>query len=100
MGEEDALPNHQEAEALLEHRTLAETLSREEDVPVTHTGPVPESSGKLSAWRLSPQRCRGECNEVTEHECWTWESDCGGYEDYKFKCTVCKNVFWIDGDDG
>lgn len=65
-----------------------------------HTKPMPERSGRLSAERISPQRCRGKCDKTTDHRCWTWESSCGGYEDYKFECIDCGHVFWVDGDDG
>ena len=31
--------------------------------------------------------------------CRTWESSCGGYEDYKYTCTACGHEWWVDGID-
>lgn len=28
-----------------------------------------------------------------------WESSCGGYEDYKFRCRACDHSWWVDGPD-
>lgn len=66
---------------------------------MTHTGPMHESEGRFSAERVSVQRCRGKCARLTDHKCQTWESNDGAYEDYKFTCLECSNVFWIDGID-
>jgi hypothetical protein len=29
----------------------------------------------------------------------TWESSCGGYEDYKYTCGECGATWWVDGID-
>lgn len=31
--------------------------------------------------------------------CQSWESNDGAYEDYKYTCTDCGHVWWIDGID-
>jgi hypothetical protein len=28
-----------------------------------------------------------------------WESNCGGYEDYKYNCAMCGHVWWVEGPD-
>jgi hypothetical protein len=62
-----------------------------------HTGPVPESF--VDDWRkledgIGCRRCGGRTVE-----CRTWESDCGGYVDHKFRCTACGVSWWIEGPD-
>lgn len=42
--------------------------------------------------------CR-ECKAQTPHTCDTWESSCGGFEDYRYVCTQCKTFHWVDGCD-
>lgn len=28
-----------------------------------------------------------------------WESNCGGYDDAKFECGACGEVWWVEGPD-
>lgn len=42
--------------------------------------------------------CR-KCNEVGGIEVREWESSCGGYDDYHYRCTKCSADWWIDGPD-
>jgi hypothetical protein len=69
-----------------------------------HTKPMAESDGELSAGVGSGrpcQKCRAEKLEngspAVRYQ--TWESSCGGYEDYKYTCGACGHVWWIDGID-
>ncbi len=63
-----------------------------------HSQPVDESSGTLSAPRqVINVNCR-VCDEPTV-TVQTWESHCGGFEDYKYTCGACGHVWWIDGID-
>ena len=40
-----------------------------------------------------------KCKVHTMHREQEWESSCGGHEDYKYTCTTCNTVQWIDGCD-
>ena len=62
-----------------------------------HTGPMPDSAGKFEGWTESKGACR-KCKALTVR-CRCWESSCGGYEDYQYKCTSCGYSWWIDGPD-
>lgn len=62
-----------------------------------HTGPMPESAGTFSAPEAKLYEC-SKCHEVAA-TCQEWESSCGGYEDYKYKCTKCGHVRWVEGSD-
>lgn len=63
-----------------------------------HTGPVP---GKFTTASMQVEntgmRCR-ECgsNNIKYRK---WESDCGGYEDYCYKCESCGLIWWVEGID-
>jgi len=61
-----------------------------------HTKPMAESEGSFGDWKPSKSRCEVCGGEVLFR---IWESSCGGYEDYKFKCTSCGKVRWVDGPD-
>lgn len=63
-----------------------------------HTGPMSETQGDLSDARESSRKCP-KCQAAMTVE--TWESSCGGYEDYKYTCTdaKCRHVVWVDGID-
>ena len=62
-----------------------------------HTGPMPDSAGDFSDWKLSSYACR-KCGMKTVR-IRIWESHCGGYEDTNFHCTSCGWDWWIDGCD-
>jgi hypothetical protein len=63
-----------------------------------HTKPMSESQG-----RLGDEKPAGTCpkcnNETLVVQ--TWDSSCGGYEDYKYSCKTpgCGHTHWIDGID-
>lgn len=71
-----------------------------ESKPVTHTGPMNESEGKLGPEGRLLTGCRGKCAPAaTAHTVQEWDSNDGAYEDVKFTCAVCKHVFWAEGID-
>lgn len=39
------------------------------------------------------------CGEKGGLEVREWESSCGGYEDYQYRCTKCGRDWWVDGPD-
>lgn len=63
-----------------------------------HTKPMSESEGTLSTPVEAKRKCPKCGGPMT---CETWESSCGGYEDYKYTCSAptCKHVVWVDGID-
>lgn len=64
-----------------------------------HTKPMSESEGAFKEPEPERFTCR-KCQQQTA-TCRTWESSCGGYEDYKYECQdpMCKHVWWVDGID-
>ncbi len=42
--------------------------------------------------------CR-KCGQAGHVEYREWESSCGGYEDYHYRCTTCKKDWWVEGAD-
>jgi hypothetical protein len=63
---------------------------------MTHMPGVPIQGDDTSEKPVDcPCRKCGE-KQVTMY---TWESSCGGYEDYRFTCRACKATWWVDGID-
>jgi len=62
-----------------------------------HTKPMVDSDGAFNAWTPSAGACR-KCGQM-KVRCRSWESSCGGYEDYQYECAACGNSWWIDGPD-
>ena len=62
-----------------------------------HTKPMAESEGDFSNERPAQCPCR-KCakSNVTVR---TWDSSCGGYEDFKYTCPDCGHYWWIEGAD-
>lgn len=60
-------------------------------LPISGTFNAPEAN-------VYTRRCR-KCDKETAHKCESWESSCGGYEDYKYTCSTCGTVHWVDGID-
>ena len=56
-----------------------------------------DSDGKFEPAKKTDRPCR-ECGKrsVTYK---AWESNCGGYRDFKFKCKDCGHTWWIEGAD-
>lgn len=75
-----------------------EMLAFQAEGRAMHSEPVEESSGNLSAAHpvvdLKCQACGAQT--VVEQK---WDSHCGGFTDYKYSCTSCEHVWWIDGID-
>ncbi len=45
------------------------------------------------------RNCR-KCGDVPREQlCETWDSSCGGYTDYRYKCLTCGGYEWVDGCD-
>jgi hypothetical protein len=63
-----------------------------------HTKPMSESEGEFTAVEQVGTACPS-CKQRGQHKCETWESSCGGYEDYKYTCAACGHVWWVDGID-
>lgn len=63
---------------------------------MTHTEPMPETSGEFTTSKLSKRPCP-QCGGPVHVE--LWESSCGGYEDEKYTCTTCHHTWWVDGPD-
>lgn len=62
-----------------------------------HTKPMAEHEGDLSdpqPSETSCPRCKG--SSVTYQ---LWESKDGAYEDFKYTCGGCGEVWWVDGID-
>jgi hypothetical protein len=58
-----------------------------------------ENEGTFQKGKPVPDYACRSCRvkgHVVEEE---WESSCGGYEDYKYTCTACEYVWWVDGID-
>lgn len=63
-----------------------------------HTAPMPDSAGEFSEYK--PVAGYGD------HTCGSgdvryrvWESSCGGYEDYHYRCFGCGKTWWVEGAD-
>lgn len=64
---------------------------------MTHMESMPESAGEFSEARLTDCHCR-KCDRMTV-TVQTWESNCGGFTDYKYTCAWCGHHWWIEGPD-
>lgn len=42
--------------------------------------------------------CR-KCGEKGHIEYREWESSCGGFEDYHYRCNSCSSDWWVEGAD-
>lgn len=70
---------------------------------MTHIAPMPDSAGEFAEWKPAPgvfnekfhkADCKGADVRVR-----CWESSCGGYEDYQYRCFGCDAVKWEEGSD-
>jgi DNA-directed RNA polymerase subunit M/transcription elongation factor TFIIS len=68
-----------------------------------HTREMTESEGTFDGdWR--PTRAENpdfRCRTCGSDDVWyrTWESDCGGYVDTKYRCRHCGRTWWVEGPD-
>lgn len=65
---------------------------------MTHTGPMHESEGTFGPAVREGRYC-STCKRNTPHKAEKWDSSDGAYTDYKYTCTVCGTVHWVDGID-
>ena len=64
------------------------------------TEPMKDSDGKFGDWTMKGNIKCPDCGRWTiGHR--LWESSCGGYDDYQYKCfgEGCTHVHWVDGSD-
>ena len=57
---------------------------------------VAETDGTFAKPKSSDRPCPKCGEQKVTYE--TWESSCGGYDDYKFTCE-CGHFWWVDGGD-
>lgn len=65
---------------------------------MTHTRSMAEAEGTFTREAFEETFCRREQANM-RHRVQVWESNCSGYEDYKFTCLSCGTVHWVDGID-
>lgn len=53
----------------------------------------------VGQWKPDEGGCK-YCGEEGTIQYIEWESSCGGYEDFKYRCINCEKTWWIDGADG
>lgn len=63
---------------------------------MTHTREMSEYEGEFRASEPTSIECT-KCGGPMRAQ--LWESNCGGYEDYKYTCAQCGRSFWVDGID-
>ena len=63
-----------------------------------HSQPMSEDQGKFGGWQPDPRACPA-CKTSEQVYYRLWESNDGGFEDYKYHCRACGKVWWIDGID-
>lgn len=49
-------------------------------------------------WQPEPEPCR-KCGATGQLSSREWESSCGGYTDYYFRCAACNSSWWVEGPD-
>ena len=57
-----------------------------------------DSEGKFLEPKLDTRKCR-ECQKRGFVYCTIWNSNDGGYTDFKLECRNCGSTWWIDGPD-
>lgn len=65
---------------------------------MTHMAPMADSQGEFKDYKPAEGALCRSCKapDVMYRE---WESSCGGYEDYNYKCRACGRSWWVDGID-
>ena len=59
--------------------------------------PMDESEGEFAKEQQASIPCR-KCKSIYVMVK-SWDSSCGGYTDYKYRCLDCEHTWWIDGAD-
>lgn len=64
---------------------------------MSFTPNMPDSAGEFQAPKPVEVPCR-KCtaHSVTEE---SWESSCGGWEDWRYTCHACGHRWWVEGID-
>lgn len=61
--------------------------------------PMGETDGTFKdGWEKAKGPCPN-CGVEGQHFVKEWESSCGGYVDFKFRCGACNKIHWVDGID-
>lgn len=63
-----------------------------------HTQQMADSDGKFGEFTHATDCACRKCS-AKEVRYRIWESSCGGYEDYHYKCFGCGHTWWVDGID-
>jgi DNA-directed RNA polymerase subunit RPC12/RpoP len=63
-----------------------------------HTAPMADSQGEFQEFKVQPDVPCRKCgvHAVSMRE---WESSCGGWEDYQYRCAACGHKWWVEGID-
>lgn len=57
-----------------------------------------KNCGDFSDWMLcQATKCRKCGSQDVEYR--EWDSSCGGYTDYNYRCLYCGYSWWVDGID-
>ena len=62
-----------------------------------HIKPMKDNEGQFGSWKKSEAPCV-RCGHLSV-EYRSWDSSCGGYTDYKCRCTNCGKTWWEEGPD-
>lgn len=70
---------------------------------MTHLAPMADNEGEFASWlesdnEWSQTRHKPDCAKPNVRFR-SWESSCGGYEDYQYRCFTCGVTWWVDGPD-
>lgn len=63
-----------------------------------HTKTMRDSDGDFNEWQTAQTRSCRKCGSL-KVQYREWESSCGGWEDYQFRCQQCGHTWWVDGAD-
>lgn len=65
---------------------------------MSHTAPMADSQGEFADFKVQPDVPCRKCSShtVSMRE---WESSCGGWEDYQYRCSACGHSWWVEGID-
>lgn len=61
-----------------------------------HDTPMSDLAGLFSDEQSTDVRCPNDGGPCVVS---TWESTCGGYEDFRYRCTQCGHTWWVEGPD-
>lgn len=71
---------------------------------MTHTRQMADSEGEFQQWKDAGRSCGHlipasglPCGHPVEFR--VWESSCGGWEDYQYRCRGGGHTWWVEGID-